>query len=79
MKPSGKPSGSRTVVMLNDRGFFVLLTLGGVAGAWGSYLAAKWIASLLVASPLDQTVMAIMAVVAAYVALGVVLDYRKTI
>ena len=78
MKPSGKPSGSRTVVMLNDRGFFVLLTLGGVAGAWGTYLA-KWIASLLVASPLDQTVMAIMAVVAAYVALGVVLDYRKTI
>ena len=39
---------------------------------------AKWIASFLVDAPLEQMVMGVMAVVVAYVALGVALDYWKT-
>ena len=64
--------------MLNDRVFFIVLALGGVAGAWGTYLVSKWIASLLVTSLVDQRVMAVMAVVVAYLALGTALDLRRT-
>lgn len=40
----------------------VLLTPVYIAVAWGAYFAAKRIASLLVTSQLDQTIMAVMAV-----------------
>jgi hypothetical protein len=42
---------------------FVLLLLVAVAGTWGTYLAAKWVASLLVASQFDQVIMGVLGVV----------------
>ena len=42
---------------------FVLLLLVAVAGTWGTYLVAKWVASLLVASQFDQAIMGVLGVV----------------
>jgi hypothetical protein len=48
---------------------FVLLVLVAVAGTWGTYLAAKWVASFLVASQFDQAIMGVMGVIVVGVAL----------
>ena len=41
-----------------------------VAMGWGVYLGSKWIASQLVTAPLDQTVMAVLALAVVSGALG---------
>ena len=52
----------------------ILLTPVYIAVAWGIYFAAKWVASLLVSSQLDQTIMAVMAAVLAFVVLWAVIN-----
>ena len=45
---------------------FVFVAPANIAIAWGAYLGSKWVASLLVQSQVDQTVMGLLAVVALY-------------
>jgi hypothetical protein len=60
-------------------GFCLLVTPPCVAVSWGVYLGTKWVASQLVASPLDQTVMAAIAVVLAHIVLGVGLQIKDNL
>jgi hypothetical protein len=52
----------------------VLLTPVYIAVAWGVYFAAKWVASLLVSSQLDQTIMAVIAAVLTFAVLWAVIN-----
>ena len=52
----------------------VLLTPVYIAVAWGAYFAAKWVASFLVASQLDQTIMGVMATVLIFAVLWAVIN-----
>jgi hypothetical protein len=56
------------------RAVLVLLTPVCIAVAWGVYFAAKWVASLLVSSQLDQTIMAVMAAVLTFAVLWEVIN-----